>query len=48
MSCTLPVLAGDSYISGFLFGIVNGYSIEKSMETGARNASETLTYFGAW
>jgi len=40
--------AGDSYISGFLFGIVNGYSIEKSMETGARNASETLTYFGAW
>ena len=40
--------AGDSYIAGFLKGIADGLSIEKSMELGAGNATETLGYFGAW
>ncbi|MCQ2507417.1 MAG: fructoselysine 6-kinase [Dorea sp.] len=40
--------AGDSYISGFLFGIVEGLSIEEAMKKGAANATETLGYFGAW
>ena len=40
--------AGDSYIAGFLFGIVSGLPIEQAMEKGAANATETLKYFGAW
>lgn len=40
--------AGDSYIAGFLFGIVEGLPIEKCMEKGAANSTETLKYFGAW
>lgn len=40
--------AGDSYIAGFLFGIVEGLPIEKAMEKGAANATETLKYFGGW
>ncbi|SHJ81300.1 fructoselysine 6-kinase [Hathewaya proteolytica DSM 3090] len=40
--------AGDSYIAGFLQGISKGWTIEKSMENGARNASITLQYHGAW
>ncbi len=40
--------AGDSYIAGFLFGIVEGMSIEGAMEKGAANATQTLKYFGAW
>ena len=40
--------AGDSYIAGFLFGIVDGLSIEEAMHKGAANATETLKYFGAW
>ena len=40
--------AGDSYIAGFLTGIVDGLSIEGAMEKGAANATETLKYFGAW
>ena len=40
--------AGDSYIAGFLFGIVEGLSIEEAMYKGAANATETLKYFGAW
>lgn len=40
--------AGDSYIAGFLFGIVEGLSIEEAMHKGAANATETLKYFGAW
>lgn len=40
--------AGDSYISGFLFGLVVGLSIEDCMHKGAANATETLKYFGAW
>ena len=40
--------AGDSYIAGFLTGIVQGQSIEKAMEMGASCSTETLGYFGAW
>ena len=40
--------AGDSYIAGFLYGILNGQSIEESMELGARNSAKTLGYWGAW
>lgn len=40
--------AGDSYIAGFLFGLVEGLSIEEAMHKGAANATETLKYFGAW
>ncbi len=40
--------AGDSFISGFLFGIIEGLSIEDAMYKGAANATETLKYFGAW
>lgn len=40
--------AGDSYIAGFMRGIVYGKGIEKSMELGAENAAETLKYNGAW
>ena len=40
--------AGDSYIAGFLSGIVEGLSIEECMHKGAATATETLKYFGAW
>ena len=40
--------AGDSYIAGFLAGIVDGLSIEECMHQGAKTATDTLKYFGAW
>lgn len=40
--------AGDSYIAGFLKGILEGKTIAESMEMGAANATETIGYFGAW
>ena len=40
--------AGDSYIAGFLEGVVKGEKIEDCMARGARTATETLQYFGAW
>lgn len=40
--------AGDSYIAGFLSGIVEGLSIEECMHKGAKTATDTLKYFGAW
>ncbi|MEG2930587.1 MAG: fructoselysine 6-kinase [Ruthenibacterium sp.] len=40
--------AGDSYVAGFLFGLVEGKPLEKCMEQGAATATETLKYFGAW
>ncbi len=40
--------AGDSYIAGFLEGIVSGLAIEECMAEGAKTAAETLQYFGAW
>lgn len=40
--------AGDSYIAGFLMGILEGKSILDSMKKGALSSSETIQYYGAW
>ena len=40
--------AGDSYIAGFLVALGEGKTLEQAMEQGARTATETLGYFGAW
>lgn len=40
--------AGDSYIAGYISGILNGSSIDECMLLGAGQAAETITYFGAW
>lgn len=40
--------AGDSYIAGFLHGILSGESIEQSMALGAETSAITLGYWGAW
>lgn len=40
--------AGDSYIAGFLKGIIEGKAIEECMKMGASNSSITLEYRGAW
>ncbi|WP_425447311.1 fructoselysine 6-kinase [Dethiothermospora halolimnae] len=40
--------AGDSYIAGFLMGILKGKKIKECMHIGAENASITLQYYGAW
>ncbi len=40
--------AGDSYIAGFLKGILEGKEISECMLDGAKCASETLEYNGAW
>ena len=40
--------AGDSYIAGFLKGILEGKPVEECMKDGASNSSVTLEYNGAW
>lgn len=40
--------AGDSYIAGFLMGILEGKSILDCMKKGAVSSSETIGYYGAW
>lgn len=40
--------AGDSYIAGFLMGILEGKSIEECMRQGALSSSLTIGYHGAW
>jgi len=40
--------AGDSFIAGFLRGIMLGNDIPTSMKMGAENSSVTLQYQGAW
>ncbi|MGB5823506.1 MAG: fructoselysine 6-kinase [Proteocatella sp.] len=40
--------AGDSYIAGFLMGLLESRSIEECMYKGALSSSETITYYGAW
>ena len=40
--------AGDSYIAGFLSGLIKGEPLERCMETGAREASSALAYHGAF
>lgn len=40
--------AGDSFIAGFLYGILQGKDIRQSMQKGAENSAVTIGYFGAW
>lgn len=40
--------AGDSYIAGFLKGILEGKTAAECMKMGAANSSITLEYNGAW
>lgn len=40
--------AGDSFIAGFLKGILEKKPIDECMHMGASNSSVTLTYMGAW
>ncbi|MCR5795485.1 MAG: fructoselysine 6-kinase [Solobacterium sp.] len=40
--------AGDSYIAGFLSGLIKGEPIQNCMEAGAREASRTLAHYGAF
>jgi len=39
--------AGDIYAAGFLYGYVNGYSLEDSANLGNLMASEIISHFGA-
>jgi fructoselysine 6-kinase len=40
--------AGDSFISGFLYGKMNGFTTLECLKLGAETASKTISYFGAW
>ena len=40
--------AGDSFIAGFLYGLMRGRDIPACMALGAKNSSVTLGYAGAW
>lgn len=40
--------AGDSYIAGFLYGLMNNESLSACMQCGADSAAVTIGYFGAW
>lgn len=40
--------AGDSFIAGFLKGVLEEKEVEACMEMGAANSSVTLEYNGAW
>jgi fructoselysine 6-kinase len=40
--------AGDSFISGFLYGILKGLPPQKCLALGTETAAKTITYFGAW
>ena len=40
--------AGDSYIAGFLYSIMNGDDVLKAMRTGAKIASSVVEVFEPW
>lgn len=40
--------AGDSYIAGFIYAMLEGKTIQQAMKQGAENSAITLGYFGAW
>lgn len=40
--------AGDSFIAGFLYGILTKQSIEKALERGARVAAQVVSVFEPW
>lgn len=39
--------AGDSYATGFLYGVINGYNVKESMKFGALNADSVIKKVGA-
>lgn len=39
--------AGDSFIAGFLYGILNGLNVKIQWEAGAQNSAVTIGYQGA-
>lgn len=40
--------AGDSYIAGYLFGVLHGEPAQKCMERGARLAAQVVSVFEPW
>ncbi|MFD0698953.1 fructoselysine 6-kinase [Paenibacillus sp. GCM10027628] len=40
--------AGDSFIAGFIYGLLDGRPIDKCLELGTDTAARTIGYFGAW
>lgn len=40
--------AGDSYIAGFLYGLLHELPMPECMRLGAQNSSITIGYLGAW
>lgn len=40
--------AGDSFMAGFMNGILKGWSIEECQAQGARIAAEVVGVFGPW
>lgn len=40
--------AGDSYMAGFMYGILRGWEIPKCQEQGARVAAKVVSVFGPW
>ena len=40
--------AGDSYMAGFMNGVLNGWDIPKCQEQGARVAAGVVSVFGPW
>ena len=40
--------AGDSFIAGFLYGILNKYEIPECLKTGAKIASSVVEVFEPW
>lgn len=40
--------AGDSFIAGFIYGILKGLPVGKCLEQGTLKAARTIGYFAAW
>uniref|UniRef100_UPI000A3F6B9D PfkB family carbohydrate kinase n=1 Tax=Clostridium sp. NkU-1 TaxID=1095009 RepID=UPI000A3F6B9D len=40
--------AGDSFIAGFLYEILNGSDIETCLDTGSRIAAKVVSTFNPW
>ncbi len=40
--------AGDAFIAGYLFGVLNQFSIRECLESGAKVAAEVVTVFEPW
>ncbi len=40
--------AGDSFIAGFIYGVLRNYDVKKCLETGARLAGQVVEVFEPW